>query len=66
VSSKDLAFGLAKEVGYLQCDSFKDVLDLEDGCRTSYLGVSWNTVKLIVACVHPPIFHILWSMKHIT
>ena len=40
MSSKDLAFGLAKEVGYLQCDSFKDVLDLEDGCRTSYLGVS--------------------------
>jgi len=40
VSSKDLAFGHAKEVGYLQCDSFKDVLDREDGYRPSYLGVS--------------------------
>jgi hypothetical protein len=40
VSSKDLAIGLAKEVGYLQRDSFKVVLDLEDGCRNSYLGVS--------------------------
>ena len=40
MSSKDLAFGLAKEVGYLQCDSFKDVLDWEDRYRASYLGVS--------------------------
>jgi len=40
VSSKDLAFGLAKEVEYLQCDSFKDVLDWEDRYRTAYLGVS--------------------------
>jgi hypothetical protein len=66
VSLKDLAFGLCKEVGYLQSDSFKDVLDWEGGYRTWYVGVSRNTVKLIEACVHPLIFHILRSMKQIT
>lgn len=40
MSLKDLAFSLAKEVGYLQCHAFKEVLDWEDGYGTSYLGVS--------------------------